>query len=118
MLEKKRRLTKNRYFQYMYKKGNKLNSNHMYIIYLPTKYRPNRYGFVVTNKIGKAVKRNLIKRRLRSIVEEMLSSINSSNNYIVVAKEGICDLSYLELKKEFHTLLKKGGLLANDKKNI
>lgn len=111
MLERKRRLNKNRYFQYMYKKGEKINSSNMYLVFIKTKFKPNRFGFVVSNKIGKAVKRNLVKRRLRAIVREFLPKISMANNYILVAKESINERDYLQLKKEVHTLFHKGGFL-------
>ena len=109
MLERKRRLNKNRYFQYMYKKGNKVNSKNCYLVYLNTKFKPNRFGIVVSNKIGKAVKRNLVKRRLRAIIAEIIDNINHSNNYIIVAKETISNLDFQSLKKEVCELFKKGG---------
>lgn len=111
MLERKRRLNKNRYFQYMYKKGEKINSSNMYLVYLKTKFKPNRFGFVVSNKIGKAVKRNLVKRRLRAIVQEMLNIIDPTFNFIVVAKESIRELDYPQIKKEVYSLFKKGKFL-------
>ena len=111
MLERKRRLNKNRYFQYMYKKGDKVNSSNLYLVYIKTKFKPNRFGFVVSNKIGKAVKRNLVKRRLRSLVQEIIDNINISYNYILVAKEGIRELDYPQMKKEVYALFKKGGFL-------
>lgn len=111
MLERKRRLNKNRYFQYMYKKGEKVNSSNMYLVFLKTKFKPNRFGFVVSNKIGKAVKRNLVKRRLRAIVRELLPVISQNNNYILIAKESINERDYLQLKKEVYSLFSKGGFL-------
>ena len=114
MLEKRRRLTKHGSFQYMYKNGKKINSANLYIVYLQTKAKLNKFGFVVSNKVGKANKRNLIKRRLRAIIRENLPHISKANDYIIVAKEHICDISYLELKSEVLTLLKKGGFLIEN----
>lgn len=114
MLEKKRRLTKNGSFTYMYKNGKKLNGANLYVIYLPTNSRFNRFGFVVSNKIGKANVRNKVKRRLRAIVRANINSISKKNNYIFIVKETIKFLTFEQLKKEVLELLKKGGFLIEN----
>jgi ribonuclease P protein component len=114
MLERKHRLTKNKYFQYIYRKGERVNSTNLYIVYAKTKSKENRFGIVVSNKIGKAVQRNLIKRRLRSIVQQRIGQISQSYNYIIIAKEGIEKLSFDELVKELFYCLKKGGFIEKN----
>ena len=114
MLERKRRLTKNGSFVYMYKNGKKINGTNLYINYLPTNAKLNRFGFVVSNKIGKANVRNLVKRRLRAIVRKYIAKISKKNNYIIVAKEAIAQLSYLDLEKEVLNLFEKGGFLGEN----
>lgn len=115
MLERKRRLTKNGSFVYMHKNGKNINGKNLYINYLPTNAKTNRFGFVVSNKIGKANVRNLVKRRLRAIVRENMSNISSKNNYILIAKEEIASLDYASLKAEVLSLFEKGGfLIANN----
>lgn len=112
MLERKRRLTKNRYFQYIYKKGDRANSENVYLVFLKTKIRPSKFGFVVTNKVGKAVQRNLVKRRLRAIVQELLPEINQSYNYVLVAKQGIVTQNFEDLSNEVRKLFQKAGFLV------
>ena len=114
MLEKKRRLTKNGSFVYMHKNGKKINGENLYINYLPTNAKTNRFGFVVSNKIGKANVRNLVKRRLRAIVRENINNISNKNNYILIAKESISNLDYQSLKAEVLSLFKKGGFLVEN----
>ena len=114
MLERKRRLTKNGSFVYMHKNGKKINGDYLYINYLPTKAKTNRYGFIVSNKIGKANVRNLVKRRLRAIVRENLNKISTSNNYIIIAKENIAELDFASLKLHVLSLFKKGGFLVEN----
>lgn len=111
MLNKRHRLTKNKYFQYIYKKGCKVYGKDLYIVYAPTKIRPCKIGVVVSNKVGKAVKRNKVKRRLRAILDSVLGSIKNDYNYIVVAKPEIINVDFERLEKELITTLKKGDLL-------
>lgn len=115
MLSKKNRLTKNRHFQFIYKKGSKVYSKYLYIVYASTKLKPIKVGVVVSNKVGKAVKRNKVKRRLRAVVAQLLPNIKSDYNYIVVAKPEIIELDYKAIKKEVTNAFKKGGLLNSEK---
>lgn len=61
----------------------------------------DRYGFTVTKKIGGAVLRNTIKRRMRSIVREIISTRTSADYYyVLIARRDIRKRSFKELKKD------------------
>ena len=64
---------------------------------------PN-FGFTVTKKIGSAIIRNKIKRRLKSIIRELLKCkdkyFDLSFNYILICKKDIVKVSFNELKDE------------------
>ena len=111
MIQKEHRLKKNRHFSYIYKKGSAQFEKHLSLIYLKTKISPFKVGFSVSNKIGKSHVRNKVKRRLRESFREVISNVNPNYNYIVVAKNGIENLSFLEIKLELISVLKKANLL-------
>lgn len=112
MLVKENRLTKRKEFGYIYKKGKSVYSKHLMLVFVPTKLKNIRVGFSVSKKVGKAHTRNLIKRRLRAIIQELIKQNSiKTNNYIFIANNGICDLTYLELKQQVLYLLKKENLL-------
>ena len=114
MLNKRYRLTKNRHFQFVYKNGVKVFAKNSYLVYVPTKIKPCKIGVVVSNKVGKAVVRNKVKRQIRSIIDEILQFLNNDNNYVIVAKPEIIHLDYLKLRKEIIYLFKKANLLNED----
>ena len=62
------------------------------------------FGFTITKKIGSAIVRNKIKRRLKSIIKELLKYkdeyFNLSFNYILICKKEIVRVSYHDLKNE------------------
>ena len=57
-------------------------------------------SFVTKKKIGNAVKRNKIKRRLRNIMNDAIDSININLNYsyLFIAKKNIYDANYKMIK--------------------
>ena len=62
-------------------------------------------SFVTKKKIGNAVKRNKIKRRLRNIMNEAVNkiSINSNYSFLVIAKSSMLNNEYKIIKKTlFH----------------
>ena len=110
MLDKQNRLTKRKEFNYLYKNGIAQHTSHLTLVYLPTKYRQIKIGFTVANKVGKAHIRNLIKRRLRAIVREFVSQLPNNYNVVIIAKVGIDQISFAELKSEVYTLFNKANL--------
>ena len=71
---------------------------------------PN-FGFTITKKIGTAVVRNKIKRRLKSIIQKLLLKKNEyfdlGFNYILICKKEIVKVSYAKLESEIKVKLKK-----------
>lgn len=44
------------------------------VLHVPDEIRPARFGFIVSKAVGNAVTRNLVRRRLKSIVELRLAA--------------------------------------------
>tara|TARA_B100001173_G_scaffold295674_1_gene290655 strand:+ start:61 stop:402 length:342 start_codon:yes stop_codon:yes gene_type:complete len=66
-------------------------------------------SFVTKKKIGNAVKRNKIKRRLRSIVNEAVKkiSINFNYSFLVIAKASMLNNEYKIIKETLFQDLEK-----------
>ena len=62
------------------------------------------FGFTIPKKIGSAIVRNKIKRRLKSIIRELLKYkdkyFDLSFNYILICKKEIVKVSYDDLENE------------------
>ena len=58
-------------------------------------------SFVTKKKLGNAVKRNKIKRRLRNIVNEAVKKIsfNFNYSYLVIAKITMLNNDYIKIKE-------------------
>ncbi len=80
--------------------------------YLNLRWRPLdvpevRVGIVVSKKVGKAVVRNRVKRRVREIVRK---SHLPPAELMIIARPEAAEASYAELARDFYELLKKSGL--------
>lgn len=116
MLKKENRLKKNKHFNFIYKKGSYESSDKLTLVYIKSKFRTYKVGFSVNNKVGKATKRNKIKRRMRESFKQLIPMVDRRYNYIFVAKPELVECSFDEIKSNMIKLLKKANLL-NEKSN-
>ena len=87
----------NKYLTIFFKKLSDKNNNRLNI------------SFVAKKKIGNAVTRNKIKRRLRNIMNDATKTINMNLNYsyLFIAKKNIYDAEYKMIKNSiFKDLIK------------
>ncbi len=110
MLKAQNRLKKRKEFAYIYRKGERFYTTNLTLIKIYSKFPDSKIGFSVSNKIGKAVVRNKIKRQLREIVRPLIPNIKNCN-LIFIAKETITGTNFSDLKNEVHLLLKKGKII-------
>ena len=104
-------LSKNEEFKSLLKKK-KISNKYVTIFFgkLPHKDNKNlNISFSVKKKIGNAVKRNKIKRRLRSIVNDAVKkiSINLSYSFLVIAKSSMLNNEYKIIKETLFKDLEK-----------
>lgn len=65
-----------------------------------------RFGFTVTKKIGNAVIRNRIRRRLRAAVAELSPGrAQAGFDYVIIAREAALDRPFIQLKTDLDTAL-------------
>ena len=84
--------------------GRKIANQYSTIFFKKISSKNNKFlnvSFVTKKKIGNAVKRNKIKRRLRNIMNDANKkiSINVNYSYLVIAKENILRDEYKEKSK-------------------
>ena len=72
-------------------------------------YQRLNISFVTKKKIGNAVKRNKIKRRLRNIINEAVKNISINYNYsfLVIAKPSMLNNEYKNIKETLFRDLEK-----------
>ena len=71
----------------------------------------SRFGIIISTKVSKtAVNRNQIKRRIREIVKTELKKFNHNYDIVIIARPGIKECNFSELKKSLTVFFKKFGL--------
>ena len=103
--KKKERIRKRSEFITIYKKGVKKESKHFKIAILPNNLQWSRLGLTVSKKIGKAVHRNYVKRRLREYYRLHKAYLPKSCDIVLTAKIGTNRLKYSDICKELNEIL-------------
>ena len=104
-------LSKNEEFKSLLKKK-KLSNKYVTIFFGILNDKNNKklhISFVTKKKLGNAVKRNKIKRRLRSILNEAVKKISIKLNYsyLVIAKPTMLNNDYTNIKEVLFQSFKK-----------
>ena len=104
-------LSKNEEFKNLLKKK-KLSNKYVTIFFGHLDNKNNKklnISFVTKKKIGNAIKRNKIKRRLRSIINDAVKKIPVKFNYsyLVIAKATMLNNEYTNIKETLFQELKK-----------
>lgn len=105
-------LKKNYEFHRLYRKGSSAATAFLVVYARQTKRAGNRVGFTVSTKLGKAVKRNRVRRRLREIYRLHEAELSRGTEMVVVARGRAVDAAYGQLEGAFLHACKKLGLLA------
>lgn len=82
---------------------------------LPNGLDRSRFGFLVSKRIGNAVVRNRVKRRLREAVR--LTPVKAGWDAVFIARRGVEKAEYQELKQATHALLRRTRLIATTDKS-
>lgn len=104
-------IKKNTDFKKVYNNKNSKATSLLVLYNMKNDYDYSRLGVSVSKKVGKAVVRNKIKRRLKEIYRLNEYTIKSGYDIIIIVRVKANNATYNDLEKSFMYLLKKTNLL-------
>lgn len=104
-------LKKNDDFRRVYRQKNSI-ANKLFILYIKKNDLDySRAGFTVSKKIGKAVVRNKVKRRMREVYRLKEKNIVKGYDLVLVARERCSEATYKEIESGILHILRKKNLI-------
>lgn len=107
---KEERLRKNSQFAAVYGQGKAWVSGLIVLKAIPNGLGWNRYGFVTSKSVGKAVVRNRVRRLLREAVR--LTSTKPGWDVVFIARKGAASADYHQLESAMSWLLRRAQILV------
>ena len=108
-LSPQERIRNKKEFSLLYKKGNRYRGKYFNLIYISSDLSFSRMAVVISKKVGNAVKRNKIKRQMRTLFRRNKDLLESSFDILIIAKIEILEASWPMLKEEYFAALKSIG---------
>jgi len=106
-------LKKNYEFRRLYNKGKNVASKYLAVYLRRNGKNTNRLGITVSTKLGGAVQRNRIRRRLKEIYRTNENSFYTGYDIVIVARMSSKDAKWSDLKSSALALFAKLGLINN-----
>lgn len=108
-MRKAYRVKRDQDFRAIFGKGKNV-ANRRFVVYtLPKAQEHFRVGLSVSKKLGNAVIRNQIKRRIRHTLMDYQTHL-APCDFVVIARKGVEDLTYQEIKQNLLHILKLAKL--------
>ncbi len=80
--------------------------------FLRTDLETTRFGLSTGKKLGNAVVRNRVRRRLRGVLRVMAPSFQPGWDVLIIARPAVVVASYDEMAEAVRRLLRRGGVLG------
>jgi ribonuclease P protein component len=109
---KKNRLTLSSEFASVRQSAPALRGSFLMLGVLTTDGAEWRAGFVTSKRVGNAVLRNRVRRRLREIVRQEQARLRRGIWLVVIARPAAARASFRELKDEWLRLAERASILA------
>ena len=103
------RLRRRNEFAGVYRRGRAWSNEVLVLRALPNNLEHNRFGFSVSRKVGNAVVRNRVRRRLREALRAL--PLRHGWDLVVIARPITATLSFAELRVALEATATRGRLL-------
>lgn len=102
------RLRKHAQFSRIQSRGRRMGGKFLIVIFAPSSFVHVRHGLTVSKRVGNAVTRNRVKRRLRDILRHKEMQL-SGFDFVWIAKTNAASAAYHELARDVDLLFERLG---------
>jgi ribonuclease P protein component len=85
----------------VYRQGTAYWGRLLYVHAFPNEHRTPRLGLSISRKVGNAVTRNAVRRRLREVFYSCISELSGNLDLVVSARPAAAEATFEELRVEF-----------------
>jgi ribonuclease P protein component len=103
------RIRRKKDFESLYRDGRRFRGRYFNLVYRPSPLDHSRLAVVVSRKVGPAVVRNKVKRRVRDLFRRNKGLLPGPTDIIVVARREIADIGMPELRAGYFLALESIG---------
>jgi ribonuclease P protein component len=111
-MQRKYRLRRNSEFQRTRQEGKCWSHRLLVLCALRNDLSYSRFGFAASRRIGNAVARNRVRRRMREVVRLERQTISPGWDVVLVARAAIAQATYAETTLAVRQLVSRAGLWA------
>ena len=112
-MEKRFRLRKNMEFKKVYTGGKNFWNRNLVLYIKKNNLEEPRLGITITKKVGNAVVRNKIRRRIKEIYRLNLHKIKGGYDLIIIPKKNVVDISFKDLESALNHILKRSNMFKD-----
>ena len=76
--------------------------------------QPFRFGIILTKKVGNAVVRNRVRRRIRGLLSKFGERIVPGHQLVIIARYTSPDAGFEEFEKDWLKQLRRAGILREE----
>jgi ribonuclease P protein component len=103
------RLTDSPEFERVYRQGTAYRGRLFSVHAFPNEHGTPRLGLSISRKVGNAVTRNAVRRRLREVFYSCISELSGNLDLVVSARPAAAEATFEELREEFSKSLGRVG---------
>ena len=108
MVSRHQRLRKRADFDFVRSRGKRVSDRHFVLIVAPSELAQTRWGLAVSRRVGNAVVRNRVKRKIRESIRDIRSE--TGLDVIVSARPAAADAGSESVRRSLYKLARRAGL--------
>ena len=109
-LSKNIKIKKTKDYKNVYEKGKRFRGRYIIVFIKLNDLETSRIEIVTSKKIGKAIVRNRVKRKIRHIIRDYIKMFQKNCDIVIVTRYNIAKAEGKDIEKDLVFLAKKGGL--------